>query len=332
MTRRSGVDRRGRSGSEVVPDVVPDTSVRPGWHRPRLVLFVSAVVALVLSSAFGSLPAVAASAKASTTYFPPTGFGGYRWYGHVKQISAQWNVPTVQPSSTFEFASTWVGAQNQEGGAPFIQLGITENSLGAVGTQYRSFWSDPTVGFHPQVLSVVHAGDLVSANMAQVRGGWLLTFKDITRGSVKTKKVVYGIGAAFTQAEWLQEDPAPDSDTPNDLAYPTTSPVQIAHLLVNHRAPKLNTANGQVLIASNDITLVPSAVTDDAFHLFAPTGEAKAYLDIARSLDVAISAYDANSSHWSALSTVRRQSIVRRACTQVPTECDRIGRIAPPGP
>jgi len=291
---------------------MPDTSMISGrYGRRRLALFVLVVVAIVLAVASGPLPAFATSAKSSTTYFPPTGFGGYRWIGTVKQLSAQWSVPTVQPSSKFEFASTWVGAQNQNGGGPFIQLGITENSLGSLGTQYRSFWSDPKVGFHPQVLSVVHAGDLVSANMSQVPDGWVLTFKDITRDSVKTKKVVYGVGAKFTQAEWLQEDPAPNSDTPNDLTYPTTSLVQIAHLLVNHSAPKLNTANGQVLIASNHITLVPSAVTDDAFRLLAPTGEAKAYLDIARSLDLAISVFDASSTHWTALSIARRRSVVK---------------------
>ena len=269
-----------------------------------------AVVALVLSSMLSASPAAASSSNASSTYFPPTGFGGYSWVGDVTQISAQWTVPKIQSSSDFEDASTWVGAQNDEGGPPFIQLGITEDNLGVLGPQYRAFWSDPKVGFHPQTLSVVQAGDLVSADMSQVSDGWMLTFKDLTRHSTKTKRVTYGAGAKFTQAEWLQEDPAPNDDTPTDLPYPQTTVVQIGHLLVNHTVPRLRLENGQVLIATNDITLVPTAVENDAFFLLAPKGTAKTYLDIARSLDVAISAFGANSSHWSVMSRTRRESIV----------------------
>jgi hypothetical protein len=268
------------------------------------------VAALVLSCVLSPSPAFASGSTTSSTYFPPTGFGGYTWVGDVKQISAQWQVPTIQPSTKFENASTWVGAQNDEGGPPFIQLGITEDNIGVLGTEYRGFWSDPKVGFHPQDLSVVRAGDLVAANMTQVSDGWMLTFKDLTRGTTRTKKIVYGVGKKFTQAEWLQEDPAPNSDTPTDLPYPKTSVVQIDHLLVNHTVPRLRLDDGQVLIASNGITLVPSPVEQDAFSFSAPTGTAKTYLDIARSLDVAISAFGANSSHWDAISKAKRQSIV----------------------
>ena len=290
------------------------SSVTPRSHGRRLTIFASAVAALVLSGLLSPVPAFASGAKETPTYFPPTAFGGYRWsagwHGNVKQISAQWRVPKIQPSSKFQYASTWVGAQNPDGGPPFIQLGITENNIGQLGGDYRSFWSDTKVDFHPQVMSVVRAGDLVSADMSQVSGGWLLTFKDLTRHSTKTKKVAYGAGKTYSQAEWLQEDPAPKDNTPTDLPYPTTSVVQFAHLLVNHSVPKLRLDDGQVLIASNGITLVPSAVEHDSFHFSAPTGTAKTYLAIARSLDGALSAFGAASSHWSDVPMKRRLSIV----------------------
>ncbi len=288
------------------------SSVVAGGRGRRLAIFAFAVGALVLSSLLSPLPA--SGAKASPTFFPPTAFGGYRWsagwHGNVKQISAQWRVPKIQPSSKFEYASTWVGAQNPSGGPPFIQLGITENNFGQLGGEYRSFWSDTKVDFHPQVLSVVRPGDLVSADMTQVSDGWVLTFKDLTRHSTRTKNVPYGAGKTYSQAEWLQEDPAPKDDTPTDLPYPTTSVVQIGHLLVNHSAPKLRLENAQVLIASNGITLVPSAVERDAFHFSAPTGTAKTYLEIARSLDTSLSAFGAASSHWSNVPMARRLTIV----------------------
>ncbi len=292
----------------------PTTTRRHGSRRAALIGL--AAMSFVLSCAFSPIPAFATGASSSATYFPPTAFGGYRWlagwHGDVKQISAEWRVPTIQRSSKFEYASTWVGAQNTDGGPPFIQLGVTENNIGDLGAQYRSFWSDTSVDFHPQVLSVVRAGDLVAVDLSKASDGWNLTFKDLSRHSTKTKKVAYGAGKTFSQAEWLQEDPAPNDNTPTDLPYPTMSIVGIDHLLVNHSAPKLRLEDGQVLIASNGITLVPTAVEHDAFHFLAPTGTAKTYLAIAQSLDGAISAFGAASSHWSDVPMARRVSIVNQ--------------------
>ena len=265
---------------------------------------------LVVSGAVGRSNASASSAKTPSTYFPPTGFGGYKWYGAVTQISAQWRIPTIRPSRTFEDASTWVGAQNERGGAPFIQLGTTENNVGVLGEQYQSFWSDPKVGFHPQVLGVVRAGDLVSADMTRTSAGWVLTFKDLTHGNTETKRVTYGVGSAFSQAEWLQEDPSPNGTSPTDLPYPKTSMVQMQDLLVNQAPPKLRLQDGQVLIASNGIILVPSTVENDMFHFFGPTGKAKTYLNAARSLDAALSPLDADFSHWNDIPRTRREHIV----------------------
>jgi hypothetical protein len=220
-------------------------------------------------------------------------------------------VPTIRPSHHFENASTWVGAQSEGGGPPFIQLGITENNLGYLGTQYESFWSDPKVGFHPQVLGAVHAEDRVSVDMTRTSDGWILRFKDLTRDTTVTKKVTYGVGAVFSQAEWLQEDPSPGDSSPRDLPYPRMSSVQFGDLLVNNTQPKLQLDDGQVLIASNGIILVPSAVDDDEFHFLGPTGQAKTYLDAARSLDAALSPFDAAFPHWSDVSQARRESLVK---------------------
>lgn len=279
-------------------------------RRVGAALLALVVGGLVVSGAFSPSNASASSAVARSTYFPPTGFGGYQWYGDVTQVSAQWRIPTIRPSHAFEDASTWVGAQNEQGGTPFIQLGTTENNVSVLGEQYQSFWSDPTVGFHPQVLGVVRAGDLVSADMNRTAAGWVLTFKDLTQGKTEMKKVRYGGGSAFSQAEWLQEDPSPNGSSPTDLPYPETSMVQIQDLLVNGAPPILHLQNGQVLIASNGIILVPSAVENDMFHFLGPTGQAKIYLDAARSLDTALSPLDADIAHWSDVPRSRREQIV----------------------
>jgi hypothetical protein len=66
------------------------------WAGAALLAFV--VVSFVLFNALSSPHAFASSSKPSSAYYPSTGFGGYKWYGDVTQIGAQWSVPnTLHP-------------------------------------------------------------------------------------------------------------------------------------------------------------------------------------------------------------------------------------------
>jgi hypothetical protein len=283
------------------------TATRDGMERKKLRL-ASLAVSVLLVAGF-SVVALPAQAGRTSTAFPGTGFGGYRWMnGPVTQISAQWRVPRILPTSSQGSASTWIGAQNQDG-PPFIQLGTVENKFDLFVPTYSAFWSDPDVGFHPQNFGAVGAGDLVSAELIRMSSGWRLTFRDITRSTTKSRVVKYGLTGSYDQGEWLQEDPSPSDLSKIDLPYPKTSLVEFEDLRVDGDVPKLDLADGQVMLANGGAFLVPSRVTDGTFFFGAPSGPQKSYLEAARNVDIAISAFAVDSLRWKTLSTSERESI-----------------------
>jgi len=149
--------------------------------------------------------------------------------------------------------------------------------------------------------------------------GWALTFKDVTQGVTKTTTVHYGVGATFSQGEWIQEDPAPlnGSSSGTDLPYPKTSTVQISGLLVNTIVPTLDLEDGEVLMAPNGISLAPSAMTDDSFYFSQPTGTAKEYLDAVWPGTAAINLLNASFGRWSHISKADKKNIVAEASRMI---------------
>jgi hypothetical protein len=142
--------------------------------------------------------------------------------------------------------------------------------------------------------------------MVRRSDGWSLTLDDPTSDLAVTKLIPYGVGAAFTAAEWIQEDPTADSVTAVDLPYPEMSTVVFQGVTVNGAAPHLTLDEGQTLSAADGIFLVPSPLHDDAVSLSVPTGVAAQYLHDASKLDAALSAFNVEFSSWSSTSTATR--------------------------
>jgi hypothetical protein len=271
-----------------------------------------ALVAGMLALVAATPGATASSSNNSGGYHPSTGFGGYNWQGKVRQISAQWHVPTIAPTSPAGHASTWVGAQSADGSAPFIQLGTTEDLFSSDSPEYAGFWSDSHVGYHPQFIFNVKAGDLISSDMTRVPSGWQLVFDDETKNRSTTLTIHYGSTGTYNQGEWLQEDPTSGLVSATDLPYPDMSLVTFDHLRVNGTSPSLTLlGGGQAMLASGGTFLVPSAVHDDAFSFSSPTGPAKSYLIAASALDRALSVFEVDQEQWSSLSTSRRTTAAR---------------------
>src|SRR5580700_6971360 len=233
-----------------------------------------AVLALIVSTQLSASRRNAKiAAPGAVIVAPITGFGGYNWYGKVSNISAQWRVPAISSSSKAGYASTWIGVQNEVNNQ-FVQIGVTENYYGDGPVQYQAFWSDLAEGFSPQNFGDVSPGDLVSVSMVRSNRGWALDFVDKSRHLKGKRFVKLSQSVPFTQGEWIQEDPSPSTNTAQDLPYPHISNVAFQGLRVNGVAPKLNTSDGQVLIASDGTIRVPSAFRHDSFSLTAPTGAA----------------------------------------------------------
>jgi hypothetical protein len=191
-------------------------------------------------------------------------------------------VPRIEQQAAEADASTWVGAQSATGS--FVQIGTTEDELGT-STLYHVFWSDPPATFHPQYLMLVAAGDDIEASMQQSASGWTLQVADTTTGRTVSHRVDYAGRVHFQQAEWFQEDPG--SSCVGNAPYPRLSPVTFNDLLDDGSAPKLTYADGQVLLAANGRTAVPSQIAANSFTVQAPTGPQARYLKIVAAYDVA---------------------------------------------
>lgn len=256
-----------------------------------------------LSSSPGSPGSAVPSSRPSalvegpTDYWPETGFGGYWTSVRVFQISAQLTVPSVEARSSVGAASTWIGAQSTDG-PPFVQVGIVEEKPSGRDASYQLFWSDPDVGYLAQPMGAVAPGDLVAVSMRHDPGGWRFTFKDKTTGTSATKSITYGAIGAFTQAEWVQEDPAPATVAANDVPYPKLSTVTFSHLLVNARPPTLKLRDSESLMTFDKGDYVPTPVSGDAFSLVRPTGAGLRYLVFAGSIDAVASRLDALLVLW----------------------------------
>jgi hypothetical protein len=247
------------------------------------------------------------ASPAGASYHPPTGFGGYNWFGNVTEISATWRVPTIAASSPVGHGSTWIGAQNADGQPPFMQLGTTEDKNSLSSVMYWAFWSDPHEGYHPQPLEALAANDVVSAEMARVNSGWRLTFSDLTSKRSKRLTVHYSPSGSYDQGEWLQEDPTANTNEASaDLPYPVMSAVSFSKLQVDDAAPSLNLGDGATLLANGGAFLVPSAFEHDAFSLSPPNGPAKSYLVAASTLDAVVSTFEVATAQWSHLSKAER--------------------------
>ena len=231
-----------RSVARLSPLERPSSAKQPRFATSLLMaaLVVGAAIALATTQWVTANPGGAEAPSPAQVAYPGTGFGGYLWHGPVSQISAAWRVPAIAGDSPAGHASTWVGAQTREGGAPFIQLGTVEDSWGGRQNYYQAFWSDTTQDFHPQTIAFVRPGDLVSASMVRDNDEWELSFVDLTSHHSHEVKVQYGAGRIPNVAEWFQEDPTPGDVTATDLPYPTMSAVTFRHLMVNNAVPKLN--------------------------------------------------------------------------------------------
>jgi len=242
----------------------------------------------------------------------------------VHQVSARWRVPTIRASSGVGHASTWIGAQSAAGGYPFLQVGVTEDASGPGHDAYHAFWSDTAAGFHPQYMGALRAGDLVAVEMARTGESWRLSVDDLSRHRSLAKRVRYGAGAAFTQAEWLQEDPTAAPSVALDLPYPAMSDEAFSQVKVNGSTPRLALANAQSLMATGGTILVPTSFRHDEFAMVAPTGAGKQYLSDVAPLDFAINTYNFEMARWGTRPPATKVSTVRALVHAYAVFADRL--------
>ena len=282
-----------------------NAAARAGRAFVAALALLGPVVALVGSPGGGaSLPV-----SKQVSYAAPTlGFGGYSWFGGVKQISASWRVPEIYKSSKSGSAATWIGAQNR--GGQFIQIGTEEILEPLYAPAYDVFWSDPLVQFLPQDIGTVKAGDEVSVSMVQKGYGWTLRVLDKRSSLNVTREIDYGFDDKFTVAEWIQENPSSVVNNLPTIPYPTMGVPTFTDMEVDSSAPDLSLAAGQVLITSSGRYRVPTLVTGDSFTFDAPTATQDRFLTAMAPLDGQSVVFGDALSKWDTLSQGDRSSDV----------------------
>jgi Peptidase A4 family/Bacterial Ig-like domain (group 3) len=158
---------------------------------------------------------------------PHTSGGQYanessNWSGQIATgstfsgISADWVVPSIQPTQASEASGTWIGIDNGEGpDGSIIQTGTGQLTHGGATTYYA--WYE----LYPQnavVLGDVSPGDQMEAFIGYDSGStWTLELTDVSsRNSTGAQPVTY-TGPADT-AEWIEEAPSVTSGPQPALA------------------------------------------------------------------------------------------------------------------
>jgi hypothetical protein len=261
---------------------------RPSLGPARLALGLSAAISVTLLSACGSTRPTATAGqtgvggssgvrhRSGVADSHRSAFAGYKlepWT--VTMIAGSWRVPRITLASGPGFGSTWIGAQQPDGGnTPFIQVGTTDYRDHQDDDYYDAFWSDTARHFRPVTLFRVAPGDRISAMLTLSDHTWKVELIDRT---LHTRRVITTRQETSTvpgQAEWFQEDPSKTRSTTAHLKYASTSPVHFTDLMVNG-----TTAPASFLIAQSmtlpHTNLAPTTPSNNSFTIHATTARAR---------------------------------------------------------
>ena len=132
--------------------------------------------------------------------------------GQFSGVSGRWTVPTVAPSGTDLYTSTWIGIDG-DGNSSLIQTGTEEDSgpdIGPCSSHYFA-WVEilPAPAF---CIGAVSPGDVMSASINETSpptetapATWEVSITDVTSGNTASGATSYdGPGAS---AEWITEAP-----------------------------------------------------------------------------------------------------------------------------
>ena len=194
----------------------------------------------------------------------------------IARITGEWRVPLITPKASTSSRepgeeSTWIGAEDIRGdpdpSLPFVQIG-TVGIVTPVATLYLAFWSDTAVGFLPQFVGLVKAGDLVHTMMQVTPAGWELKLDDITARRVVTKLVRAEPTSGYTSAQWIQEDPSSGvGPSVGRAPYPRTSLASFSDVKVNGAPPHVSFKDESWLGFRGAIAVRPTPLQGDSFQL-----------------------------------------------------------------
>jgi hypothetical protein len=182
----------------------------------RLAALATCAVLLAGPIGAGAVPATASTTgliRSQTVASAAAGAGwtSMNWSGYAitagpyTRATSTWKVPTVAPSATPTYSSSWVGIDGFDNSS-LIQVGTEQDYTGG-SAHYSAWWEIlPAAGTTITTLAI-HPGDTMVATISRNSTGarWTISLADRTTGrTFSTVRTYSGPGAS---AEWIQEAP-----------------------------------------------------------------------------------------------------------------------------
>lgn len=196
----------------------------------------------------------------------------HNWSGYVDTgpqftaASAQWVVPSVQPSQSALYSATWVGVDGATN-SDLIQTGTAQETTGGSTSYYA--WYEILPSNSVPVFAVT-PGDHIAASVQQNSPGstaWTITITDVTSGQTKSELAQYsGPGAS---AEWIEEAPTVNGEQSTLANFGTAQFTNIGEAFANsssvtHTPIDMVDTGGNVIASPGPLTNGFFTITDDS--------------------------------------------------------------------
>jgi hypothetical protein len=208
------------------------------------------------------LPTVGPHISGTTQTAESANWSGYIATGsQFTGVSGQWVVPTVRPSQTSEFSSTWIGIDGATNNS-LIQTGTEQDTSDGKTTYYAWYELLPALSIPVEYVS---PGDQMKASIVEDSTGiWTITIADLTSGQSVSESVAYSTPQA--SAEWIEE--APSSASGQLLPLADFGTAQFTDLAMSGS----NLSSGvlfpvDMVDANGDIIAFPGAISNDSFSI-----------------------------------------------------------------
>jgi Peptidase A4 family len=206
------------------------------------------------------LPTVGPHISGTTETAESSNWSGYIDTGsQFTGVSAQWVVPTAQPSQASEYSSTWIGIDGVTN-TSLIQTGTDQDTSDGKTTYFAWYELLPALSIPVEYVS---PGDEMRASIVENSPGmWTIVIADVTSGQSVTKSVAYS--TPQTSAEWIEE--APSSATGQQLTLANYGTAQFTNLAVS--GSNLSSAVRfpvDMVDANGNIISSPGAISNNSF-------------------------------------------------------------------
>ena len=186
------------------------------------------------------------------------------WSGYIATgseftgVSAQWVVPTVQPSEASQFSSTWIGIDGATN-TSLIQAGTEQDTSDGATTYYAWYELLPALSIPVEYVS---PGDVMKVSVVENSPGtWMIVIADLTSEQTVSGSVAYN--TPQTSAEWIEE--APSSASRQQLTLADFGTAQFSDLAVSGSTSVLSPVD--MVDASDRVIASPGAISNDSFSI-----------------------------------------------------------------